>query len=357
MSRSNPRQISQSLIMPYNTQSECVIKNDPPQHERGAALLTVLLLVAVMAVIAATALDRLQLSTRLAVNNAAMTQARYYSYAAETIALSRIEDLIAREPEQLTLAGNWLNRDIPIPVDVGIAFARITDANNCFNLNSLVTATPNDVGTASYSANPAAMKQFNTLMQLLQISQNDAEAISQAVVDWIDSDSSALPAGAEDDFYRNKPAPHFAANRLMVDRSELHLVKGVTPPIYGRLRNWVCTLPVAQMTTLNVNTLSPDQSVLFAMLFEGKVSIGDAKAYLANRPSAGYSSAVRFWSAPRLAVLNASREVKGQVQLKSKYFQLHLNITAADIEMESHSLINANLQKPVIVSRSWGEFE
>ena len=58
----------------------------PPQSERGAALLTVLLLVAVMAVITATALDRLRLSTRLAVNGAAMAQARAYSLAAEGIA-------------------------------------------------------------------------------------------------------------------------------------------------------------------------------------------------------------------------------------------------------------------------------
>ena len=36
------------------------------KDERGAALLTVLLLVAVMAVIAATALDRLTLATRIA---------------------------------------------------------------------------------------------------------------------------------------------------------------------------------------------------------------------------------------------------------------------------------------------------
>ncbi len=58
----------------------------PPKGEKGAALLTVLLLVAVMAVISATALDRLRLSTRLAVNGAAMAQARAYTLAAEGIA-------------------------------------------------------------------------------------------------------------------------------------------------------------------------------------------------------------------------------------------------------------------------------
>ena len=51
-------------------------------RERGAALLTVLLLVAVIAVLAATALERLRVSTRLAGNAAALDQARGLAFAA-----------------------------------------------------------------------------------------------------------------------------------------------------------------------------------------------------------------------------------------------------------------------------------
>ena len=60
------------------------------QSERGAALLSILLLVAVLAVIAATTLDRLTLSTKLSVNGNALAQARMYNYAAENIAAARI---------------------------------------------------------------------------------------------------------------------------------------------------------------------------------------------------------------------------------------------------------------------------
>ena len=56
--------------------------------ERGAALLTVLLLVAVIAVLAGTALEKLRLSTRLGGNAVALDQARAYSFAAETLALT-----------------------------------------------------------------------------------------------------------------------------------------------------------------------------------------------------------------------------------------------------------------------------
>ena len=49
--------------------------------ERGAALLAVLLLVAVMAVIAASALDRLMLATRIAGSAATVDQGRAYAAA------------------------------------------------------------------------------------------------------------------------------------------------------------------------------------------------------------------------------------------------------------------------------------
>ncbi len=61
--------------------------------ERGAALLSVLLLVAVMAVIAATALDRLTLATRLAGAAASVDQARAFADAGEALVLRRAGDI------------------------------------------------------------------------------------------------------------------------------------------------------------------------------------------------------------------------------------------------------------------------
>src|SRR3546814_7249311 len=97
-----------------------------------------LLLVAVMAVIAATALDRLTLATRIAGSAATVDQGRAYAFAAEHIALRRVADLVGRDPAKLTLAGNWLGRDFTLPLPGGEGRAKLSDANNCFNLNSLV---------------------------------------------------------------------------------------------------------------------------------------------------------------------------------------------------------------------------
>lgn len=324
---------------------------DIHERERGAALLTVLLLVAVMAVMAATMLDRLTLSTRLAGNGSAMAQARSYSYAAETIAMARLEDMLSHDAAQTTLQGDWLARDIPIPVDGGQALARINDQDNCFNLNSLASG---DADGKLFSS-PTAVRQFAALMTTLGIGSNDAITIAESTSDWIDSDESQQTSGAEDGYYRGLPTPYLAANRMMADRSELRSVRGMTPVYYQKLRGWVCALPIAQPTKLNANTLLPDQAPLVVMLLEGRLSPAAAKAVLAKRPAGGYGSLNRFWADPQLAAAQPDEQIQGQVKLTSNWFQLESRITVGDIELESRSLLTAENGNLRVLSRSLGD--
>jgi len=322
----------------------------PPSGEKGAALLTVLLLVAVMAVISATALDRLRLSTRLAVNGAAMAQARAYTLAAEGIATVRIEDLVQRDAAQLTGDGNWMDRDIPVPVDRGQAFVRISDGQNCFNLNSLVSGEK-----GAFTASPTGMRQFTKLMELLGIDGNDAIVITESTIDWLDSDGNALPSGAEDSFYAGQVTPYLPANRLFIDRGELKAVRGMTPTYYARLRPWICALPVAEPVRLNANTLAPDRAILLSALLDGKISPAQAKAVLAIRPSEGYGSAVKFWAIPQLAAAGVPADVQGQIGVTSNWFFLQSRVRAESIELESNALIRADGTSAQILWRALGE--
>src|SRR3546814_13162934 len=109
----------------------------PPARERGAALLTVLLLVAVMSVVTATLLERLTIATRLTGNAGALDQVRAYTLSAEALAAARIGDLIAADPERTTLAGGWNDTSVPLPVAGGRGNARVTAGGPCLTLNSL----------------------------------------------------------------------------------------------------------------------------------------------------------------------------------------------------------------------------
>ena len=225
-------------------------------------VLSVLLMVAVLAVIAATTLDRLALSTKLSANGNALAQGRMFSYAAVNIAAARIEDLVSRDAAQTTLQGGWLGTEQRLPIPVGIATATVRDGGNCFNLNSLVSG---DDG--KYQASAAGQEQMVSLMVVLGIDENIGRPVAAAAADWADNDVTQLPNGAEDDAYRAAAKPYLAANRLYAHPSELRAVKGVTPAVYAKLQPWLCALPEANLSPLNVNTLLPEQAPLLAMLF------------------------------------------------------------------------------------------
>ncbi len=321
--------------------------------ERGAALLSVLLMVAVLAVIAATTLDRLALSSKLSGNGNALAQARMFSYAAENIATARIEDLLARDAAQTTLAGGWLGSEQALPIPVGRATASLRDAGNCFNLNSLVTETE-----GNYQASAAGQDQFVSLMVVLGVNENTARPLAAAAADWADSDSITLPAGAEDDAYRGAARPYLAANRLYAHPSELRAVKGVTAAVYAKLRGWICALPEATLSPLNVNTLMPEQAPLLVMLFPpNRMTAAAARSYLAKRPSSGYGSLIRFWEAPDLAALSPSQLVQGQVKLTSKYFLLDSNVSLGELSLQGEAMIVGSPAPARVIWRSWGEKE
>jgi len=319
-------------------------------NERGAALLTVLLLVAVMSVVAATALERVALATRMTGNGGAIDQARAYADAGTQIARMRIGDLVAANPARITLAGGWMGTPQSIPVPGGIATARVTDGGNCFNVNSVVTGE----SEASLKVRPIGVSQFQALLQALGVDARQAQGAAAALADWIDSDSVAQPGGAEDETYAQGPRPYRAANRLMVDASELRAVNGITPAIYDLARPWVCALPVTDLSPININTLLPTQAPLFAMLLPGQLSVAQARQLLAQRPPDGYGSTVQFWAMPSLSGLSPMTEVAEQVKLTTGFFEVDVSVNVGGTQLVERALIDARESPATIVRRSWG---
>lgn len=320
-----------------------------PDRERGAALLTVLLMVAIISVLAAAALEKLRLSTRLAGNAGATEQARAYAIAAETLATVRIDALLANQPDRITLAGGWSGRPFSLPVPGGLATARVRDGGNCFNLNGLVTQT----GPGVYAAAPDQVRQFARLMRLIGVPAQNGESIAAAAADWIDSDSAPSPGGAEDASYGGGDPPYRTANTLMADPSELRAVLGMTPAIYAQLRPWVCTLPQARPGQINVDTLAPEQAPLVAALAPERVSVDQVRAALLGRPPQGYASAGDFWKAPALAT--SGFDGSAQSAVKTGWFALDVDVAFGDARLEEHGLIDATRLPSRLVSRQWGE--
>lgn len=317
-----------------------------PSKERGAALLTVLLLVAVIAVLAAHSIDRLAGATKLSANSGALGQAKAYLIAAESIGMQSAEELVAASPGRTTNVGEWNGREQRFAVPGGLILATLQDGGNCFNINSLVRQTQN-----IFSPRPEGIEQFIRLMGLLDVPQRSAFDIAAATTDWLDSDTISSPGGAEDDYYLQQSTAYRTANGLMVDVSEIRAVKGVTADIYRQLAPWLCALPSSDLSPINVNTLRPEQAILLAMLSAGNIDIVRARQFLAQRPELGYASLNDFWAQPYPAGLLASPEVQNQVKLTTRWFRLDASIEIQGALIDERALIDAARRPAKLVHR------
>jgi general secretion pathway protein K len=327
-----------------------------PHREEGAALLSVLLLVAVMSVLAATLLERVSLATSLAANGAANAQARAFARAAEAIASVQIADLMARDVSQTTLAGGWQGAPRALPIPGGSGTARVVDGGNCFNLNSVVTEMPGPTPADTVlTASPLAVQQLVTLAVSVGVGPRDAARIGAGLADWIDSDTVPAPLGGEDAAYAGRDPALLPANRFVADISEIRAIAGMNPAIYARLEPWLCALPTGGLSPINVNTLTPAQAPLLAMLFDGRLPIEAARSVIAQRPADGYGSQVRFWDTAALAALEPAADVRAQPQIRSRWFRMEVQLELAGAELRETALFDAATTPVKLVRRSWGE--
>ena len=316
-----------------------------PANERGVALLSVLLLVAVMATVAATALDRIGIGTRLAANAATVGHGRAWLESAELLATTRIEDLLAAD-ETKTLGAGWLGleRRIALP-DGAVVRVRIEDGGNCFNLNSLVLRQDD----GRLAGRPQAVNQFAALMTMLGIGGGEAAQIAATASDYIDSDNLPQKLGVEDS------GKVRAANHLMADPSELRAVTGVTDRHYRLLSRWICALPNTELSEINLNTLLPEQSPLVAMIAPGSIDPQRARAALQQRPAAGFDDPLDFWQLPGLAGIDLPSGAVGQTQLRTSFFVVKARVESSDIDVRETTLIDARATPARVIRRNWSD--
>jgi general secretion pathway protein K len=322
------------------------------EHERGAALLAVLLLVAVTGAIAAAAMEKLHLSRAIASNVVALDQARAFATGVEQLTMLTIDDRIADSPDRTTLAGGWNGavRRVPMPNGAGVAEARIRDGGNCYNINSVVEGDPR----TTLARRNSGVGQFVGLMIALGLPESDGRRIAEAAADWADSDAMPGPGGAEDEAYAVLPRPYRTANTLFADVGEIRALSGMTPEIFARLRPWLCALPTTDLSPININTLLPDQAPLLAMLAPGQLSSARARQVLESRPAAGWSNVIEFWRIDALSGLAIPLDVQLQAQLRTRWFALDLRVQMLDSEFVEEVLVDSRLQPSRVALRRWG---
>ncbi|WP_423824130.1 type II secretion system minor pseudopilin GspK [Salinisphaera sp. SPP-AMP-43] len=213
-----------------------------PTRQRGVALLTAMLIMALAAIISTAMIASMTLAMHRSGNIWNAQQAWWYGIGIENWLGTQLRE-DARHSKIDTLKEAWAQPVDYLPIDGGSISGQIVDLQGRFNLNNLA------LGNAESST-----AQFVRLIEA--VSDTDeitARTIAQATRDWIDDDiQPARPYGAEDDYYLGLSPAYRTGNTLMVSPSELRAVRGMTPQLYRRLAPYICALPTA--TAINVDT-------------------------------------------------------------------------------------------------------
>ncbi|MGQ4658970.1 type II secretion system minor pseudopilin GspK [Lysobacter sp. F6437] len=321
-------------------------------RQSGVALLTVLLLVAVMSVLVMSVLDDIRFGLRRASNAQSMAQAQWYALGAETLAMAQIEKLSARDPGRTTLVGDWNDRPLVFPVENGTISARLSDATGCFNLNSVVVGAPE-----LWQRSDTGSQQFAALLHALDVPAHEADALVDALVDWIDSDAAPGAFGAEDATYLSRTPAHRTSAALLAEPSELRAIAGFNDDIYTRLRPHVCALPTDEPSPINLNTLQDDDAVLLSMLTDGALGPDAARRLIRARPPGGWPDRGAFWSHRLLAGIEPMQPVREQVSLRTRFFALQSQIEYADAQVVASALFENDAGRTRLVARRLAPLE
>lgn len=278
------------------------------RKQSGLALITVLMILAIMVTVASTMTGRL-VSTLKRTEGIIFSQKTYwYSQAAAELGRMVLNEDFS-DSDVSSLDQMWATPDLVFPLENGHIAGKIKDLRSCLNVNAI-----NSDDT---------VEEFTTLLEELGLSDNSAETIAESTRDWIDdNDTSDASLGAEDSFYEALAVPHLTGNNLMVDISELRAVQGVDKEAYKIAAPYLCAIP-SSVQSINVNTVDIEQPEILYALFASStdLSVSDFKGLLEERPTSGWDSVDDFLDESLFSSVDIDDSVSAQLSVSSEFFQ------------------------------------
>lgn len=283
--------------------------------QNGMALLVVLLLLAVMVTMASSMTSRYRMEWLRTYNQQIQMQHYWYLVGTESLISKVLKQDFNDNPNKNSLAQYWAVEGQVFPVENANVQGVVRDAQACFNLNAL-----RDTGEESSSSEAMYRADvFSHLLMNLNVDEYQAQQITSAIQDWLDSNTSARPLGAEDSEYESLTPPYLPANSLMADVSELRAIKGVSAIIYRRLLPYICVIPERTLQ-VDINTLRITQAPLLSALFLNTVNTTDAQTLLSNRPQEGWDSVDKFLQENAIPNTPMNSQTGKSLAVKSSYF-------------------------------------
>jgi general secretion pathway protein K len=320
--------------------------------QRGAALIIAMMVVALAATIAVAISGEHLLQMRRAQNHQVLEQGKQLLLGAEQLAMLALFTDSQGDSEIDGGQDIWAQPPQRYPVDGGWMLGGIEDLQGRFNINSLLIGLRN--GDTDNVAVPYTVPQQRFVKLLLSLpelrmSREDAIALTEGVIDWLDSNQRPTGfGGKEDDYYMGEGLSYRTADRAMVSTSELRAVGGVSDELYQLLAPHIAALPVYD-TALNVNMLTP---VILASLRPGDepLPLATAREWVEELRKQPLNDIQMFvgdarWESPI--------PVEG-LELKSSFFLFGGQVKLGDSVLEMESMLYRQNGKARVVQRALG---
>lgn len=305
-----------------------------PPAQKGIALLSVMLVFALVSLLTVHMIDDQYLIIRRTDHLITQDQAMTYAMSAEALAKRALyEDY--KKDHQASAAVDGLQEDwqqvVSFPLEGGGIQAHLVDLQSRFNVNNIK------------QNKGAARTHFKNLITLLD-PQADVEMIIDSLIQWMDEDDIPQGIGAEESYYLGLDPPYRAANRVFSHVSELLLIRGMTHELYQLLLPYVTALP--EGVVLNLNTADP-------ILLGSYPGVGDAKDLVELRSASIFTS------------VNSAFEHRAKptdisgLAVSSEYFLLETDVVLGGQSFHFRSLIYRPRQITAdntlrVIQRDWG---
>ena len=352
-------------------------------NQQGVALIIALVITTIAVSLASLAMYRQQLQIRLSANISNLEQAYEYATGMEDWSKKILEQDYKDDPKVDSLQEDWASDLPPIAIPGGSLKGQLFDLQGRINLNSLnntfkkIKPKSNPNGPPGSSPNgpqgnppngpqgsppngPQGNPQkptFKTETLVYDIVANLITTIdkeqtlgppqnfSDALKDWIDKDDEESQGGAESSYYQSQEHPYMSANSLLMDKSELLLLKGMTKEIIEKLLPLVSTLP--KDSKINVNTA--EKEVLEAIGFDQE-TIADIKSARDENP---FKTMQDFWNLDKVKTFFAPTTEAGK--RKANYQQILSNTSDYFLLQGQVNINNARLFINSVLERKNGK--
>jgi general secretion pathway protein K len=306
-----------------------------PSRQRGVALITAILITALVSSVALSLAWDNALDMRRTMTLLYRDQAVQVALGAESWIQSILRDDL-EETDTDHLGEIWASElpGLPVQSDVvqGELFGAIEDLQGRFNINNLIDQNG--------EVDELALEQFQRLLIALELDPRFAGIAA----DWLDANQeAAFPDGAEDPIYTGFVPAYRTPNLPITHATELAALEGMDKASFDILAPHIVALP--GRTSINVNTATA--AVLQSL--DENLTASDVESLISEREDGGFADVQNTFSTL------VAPEILPQLEETTSYFQLRLVVQIATVRIIYFSTLQRGANGQVVpILRSLG---